>query len=80
MDEKSTTRATTESVSGHQDLPAGGLSGTLCNRLRGYDVVHFAAALAGQATVVATADGQRLAAAPRRPLDVSNPLEPCENP
>lgn len=47
--------------------------------LRGYDAVHLAAALAGQATVVATADTQILAAAPHRQLDVSNPLEPREN-
>jgi predicted nucleic acid-binding protein len=47
--------------------------------LRGYDAVHLAAALAGQATVVATADGQLLAAAQRRQLDVSNPLEPRWN-
>jgi hypothetical protein len=44
--------------------------------LRGYDAVHLAAALAGQATVVATAETQILAAAPHRQLDVSNPLEP----
>jgi predicted nucleic acid-binding protein len=48
--------------------------------LRGYDAIHLAAALAGQATVVATADSQLLAAAQHRRLDVSNPLEPCGNP
>jgi uncharacterized protein len=42
--------------------------------LRGYDAVHLAAALVGQATVVATADSQLLAAAQRRHLDVSNPI------
>ena len=41
--------------------------------LRGYDAVHLAAALAAQATVVATADTQLLAAARRRQLDVFNP-------
>ena len=46
--------------------------------LRGYDAVHLAAALAGQATVVATADSQLLAAAQHRNLDVSNPLTPDE--
>jgi len=45
--------------------------------LRGYDAFHLAAPLAGQATVVATADHELLAAAQRRRLDVSNPLEPC---
>ena len=44
--------------------------------LRGYDAVHLAAALAVQATVVATADAQLLAAAQRHQIDVSNPLEP----
>jgi uncharacterized protein len=48
--------------------------------LRGYDAVHLAAALAGQATVVATGDSQLLAAAQHRQLDVSNPLEPRGNP
>jgi hypothetical protein len=48
--------------------------------LRGYDAIHLAAALAGQATVVATADSQLLAAAQHHRLDVSNPLEPRENP
>jgi uncharacterized protein len=48
--------------------------------LRGYDAVHLAAALAGQATVVATADSQLLAAAHRRKLDVANPLEPSGSP
>jgi uncharacterized protein len=43
--------------------------------LRGYDAIHLAAALAGQATVVASADSQLLAASQRRQLDVSNPLE-----
>ena len=42
--------------------------------LRGHDAVHLAAALAAQATVVASADTQLLAAARRRHLDVSNPL------
>jgi len=44
--------------------------------LRGYDAVHLAAALASQATVVASADTQLLAAAQRHQIDVSNPLEP----
>ena len=44
--------------------------------LRGYDAVHLAAALAAQATVVATADTQLLEAARRRQIDVSNPVEP----
>ena len=44
--------------------------------LRGYDAVHLAAALVGNATVVATADAQLLVAAQRRQLDVSNPLLP----
>lgn len=44
--------------------------------LRGYDAVHLAAALAGKATVVATADTQLLAAALRRQFDVSNPVQP----
>lgn len=44
--------------------------------LRGYDAIHLAAALAGPADVVATADGQLLAAAQHRQLDVANPLEP----
>ena len=48
--------------------------------LRGHDAVHLAAALAGQATVVAAADGKLLAAAQHRQLDVSNPLEPRDNP
>ena len=38
--------------------------------------VHLAAALVGNATAVATADTQLLAAAQRRRLDVSNPLLP----
>ena len=46
--------------------------------LRGYVAVHFAAAPAGQATVVATADAQLLAAAQRHQIDVSNPLEPYD--
>jgi predicted nucleic acid-binding protein len=41
--------------------------------LRGYDAVHLAAALAGQATVFATADAQLLAAARRHGLDVADP-------
>ena len=45
--------------------------------LRGYDAVHLAAALVGQATVIATADSQLLEAALRRQLDVSNPLKPA---
>ena len=47
--------------------------------LRGYDAVHLAAALAGQATVVATTDSQLLAAAQRNHLDVSNPSEPYDD-
>lgn len=39
--------------------------------LRGDDSVHLAASLAGQATAVATADSQLLAAARHRQLDVS---------
>ena len=39
--------------------------------LCGYDAIHLAAALAGQADVVATADGQLLAAAQHRQLDVA---------
>jgi predicted nucleic acid-binding protein len=46
--------------------------------LRGYDAVHLAAAIAAQATVVATADTALLEAARRRRFDVSNPLEPAE--
>lgn len=46
--------------------------------LPGYDAVHLAAALAGQATVVASADTQLLAAAQRHQIDVSNPLEPLD--
>ena len=48
--------------------------------LRGYDAVHLAAALAGRASVVATADSQLLAAAQHRRLSVANPLEPRKNP
>ena len=48
--------------------------------LRGYDAVHLAAALAGRATVVATADSQLLAAAQHHRLSVANPLEPRKNP
>lgn len=47
--------------------------------LRGYDAVHLAAALAGKATVIATADSHLLAAAQRRGLDVSNPLQPHDD-
>ena len=47
--------------------------------LRGYDAVHLAAALASKATVVATADSDLLAAAQRRGLDVSNPLQSHDN-
>ena len=44
-------------------------------RLRGYDAVHLAAAIAARVTIVATADTQLLEAARRRRFDVSNPLE-----
>ena len=47
--------------------------------LRGYDAVHLAAALAGQATVVATADYQLFAAAQRNQLDASNHSEPHDD-
>ena len=47
--------------------------------LRGYDAVHLAAALVGNAAVVATADTQLFAAAQRRQLDVSNPLLPHDD-
>ena len=46
--------------------------------LRGYDAVHLAAAIAAQATVVATADIRLLEAAERRRFDVANPLHPPE--
>ena len=46
--------------------------------LRGYDAVHLAAAIAAQATVVATADIRLLEAAERRRFDVANPLHPLE--
>jgi len=42
--------------------------------LRGYDAVHLAAAIAGQATVVASADRQLVEAARRRGLSVAEPL------
>lgn len=45
-------------------------------RLRGYDAVHLAAALAGQATIFASADGDLVAAALRRRLNVANPIKP----
>jgi uncharacterized protein len=45
--------------------------------LRGYDAVHLAAAVAAQATVVATADARLLEAAERRRFDVANPLPPA---
>ncbi len=41
--------------------------------LRGYDAVHLAAAFAANATVMATADKQLLAAAARNGLDTANP-------
>jgi predicted nucleic acid-binding protein len=44
--------------------------------LRGYDAVHLAAAVAAEATVVATADLQLLTAAQRRHFDVANPSSP----
>jgi predicted nucleic acid-binding protein len=47
--------------------------------LRGYDAVHLAAAVAGGATVVASADAELLAAAQRRRLAVSTPLQPTDN-
>ena len=47
--------------------------------LRGYDAVHLAAAVSGGATVVASADAKLLAAAQRRRLDVSNPLQPTDD-
>ena len=58
-------------------LAAGDLADA--DGLRGHDAVHLAASLAGQATVVPTADSQLLAAARHRQLDVSNPLEPREH-
>lgn len=42
--------------------------------LRGYDAVHLAAAIAVQATVVASADRQLVEAARRRGLSVAEPL------
>jgi predicted nucleic acid-binding protein len=47
--------------------------------LRGYDAVHLAAAIAGGATVVASADARLLAAAQRSRLDVSNSLQPTDD-
>jgi predicted nucleic acid-binding protein len=41
--------------------------------LRGYDAVHLAAAITGQATVVASADRQLVKAARRRGLSVAEP-------
>lgn len=41
--------------------------------LRGYDAVHLAAAITGQATVVASADRQLVEAARRRGLSVVQP-------
>lgn len=41
--------------------------------LRGYDAVHLAAAIAGQVTVVASADRQLVAAARRRGFAVAAP-------
>ncbi|MEJ7798073.1 MAG: type II toxin-antitoxin system VapC family toxin [Solirubrobacteraceae bacterium] len=43
------------------------------DRLRGYDAVHLAAAIAGQATVLASADRQLVKAARRRGLGVAEP-------
>lgn len=42
--------------------------------LRGYDAVHLAAALRGQATVVASADRQLVEAARRRGFGIAGPL------
>ncbi|MGE0877289.1 MAG: type II toxin-antitoxin system VapC family toxin [Acidimicrobiia bacterium] len=44
-------------------------------RLRGYDAMHLAAALIVRATVMASADDALLAAAQRRGLDTTNPLD-----
>jgi predicted nucleic acid-binding protein len=43
--------------------------------LRGYDAVHLAAAIAGQVTVVASADPQLIEAARRRGFAVAEPSE-----
>jgi hypothetical protein len=43
--------------------------------LRGYDAVHLAAALAVQADVLASSDGDLCAAARRNGLHVANPLD-----
>lgn len=50
-------------------------AGELAERdgLRGYDAVHLAAAITGQATVVASADRQFVEAASRRGLGVAGP-------
>lgn len=45
-------------------------------RLRGYDAVHLAAALAASATVLASADDRLIAAARHSGLASSNPLQP----
>lgn len=50
---------------------AGNVAGR--DALRGYDAVHLAAAIAGQVTVVASADRQLVEAARRRGLAVAEP-------
>ncbi len=45
-------------------------------KLRGYDAVHLAAGLASGAGVFASADDRLLAAARKRGLATSNPLQP----
>ena len=44
------------------------------DKLRGYDAIHLAAALAASATVFATAEDRLLEAAQRHGLSTSNPL------
>ena len=47
------------------------------NKLRGYDAVHLAAALAASAAVFASSDQRLLDAARRHGLGTSNPLHPA---
>lgn len=44
--------------------------------LRGYDAVHLTAAIEANATVMASADGQLLAAAARNGIDTADPTRP----
>jgi predicted nucleic acid-binding protein len=45
-------------------------------RLRGYDAIHLASAVAAHATVLASADDRLIAAARHCGLGTSNPLQP----